>query len=198
MTLGAFYIVGDIAPLLLWIVNQLFNNANKPGQPPLQQRPGAPPIPQKKQPGLDDVQEFLRRAAEQRQRPQQKEQKKLQRPQQQQAKKQQPQQQGQKKQKSQPRQPQVEVVAEPLRARSEPLSTVGAGPSVMDAHLHQVFDHQVGRLTQGTESDDDPATEGRAVGLPPAVAIAALFNNPESFRQAFILSEILRPLDDHR
>jgi hypothetical protein len=214
MTLAAFPIVGVFPPLLgaagfwieltiaaiaglLWLVNQIFNNANKPGQPPLQQRPGAPPIPPKKQPGLDDVQEFLRRAAEQRQRPQQKEQKKQQRPQQQQAKKQ-PQQQGQKKQRSQSRPPRVEVVPEPLRERADAHSSVGDGRSVMDAHLHQVFDHQVGRLTHGTESDDDPATEGRIVALPPAAAIATLFANPESFRQAFILSEILRPLDDHR
>lgn len=201
---------------LLWLVNQIFNNANKPGQPPVQQRPNVPPVPQKKQPGLDDVQEFLRRAAEQRQRPPQqkeKDQRKQQRPLQQQPKKS-PQQQGSRKQKSQPRPLEAEVVQEPMRERSvsahvqkhldpqefknrsEQLSSVASAPSQIDSHLHQVFDHQVGRLTRGIEADDDPAREGPQAGLPPSAAIATLFANPESFRQAFILSEILRPLDD--
>jgi hypothetical protein len=59
-----------------------------------------------------------------------------------------------------------------------------------------VFDHQVGRLTTGTESDDDPATEGPQRALPPAAAIATLFANPESAKQAFILGEIFRRPDD--
>lgn len=198
---------------LLWLVNQIFNNANKPGQPPVQQRPNAPPVPQKKQPGLDDVQEFLRRAAEQRQRPQQKEQRKQQRQQQQ---KKAPQQQGQRKQKAQSQPVRVEVVEDPMRERtvsahvskhldskgfgerSAHLSQVAEAPSQIGSHLQQVFDHQVGRLTRGSESDDDPATEGPLVAATPASSIAAMLANPDSARQAFILSEILRPLDERR
>lgn len=200
---------------LLWLVNQIFNNAKKPGAPPAQQRPGVPPVPQQRQPGLEDVQEFLRRAAEQRQRPQQqKEQRKQQRqPQQQKKAAQQQQQQSARKPKSISKPLQVEVVDEPKRERSVSahvqsrldnqqfrdssahLSNVADAPSQIDSHLHQVFDHQVGRLTRGTESDDDPATEGRTLALPPAAAIGAMLANPESARQAFILGEIFRPLD---
>lgn len=217
---AGFWIELTIAAIagLLWLVNQIFNNANKPGQPPMQQRPNVPPVPQKKQPGLDDVQEFLRRAAEQRQRPQQKEQRKQQQQRQQQPQQKKPQQQqkAQRQQKPQSRPLQVEVVEESkrersvaasvqkhldtqqFRERSAHLSQVAEAPSQIGSHLQQVFDHQVGRLTRGTEADDDPAKEGPVGVLPPASSIAAMLANPESARQAFILGEIFRPLDHRR
>ncbi len=80
--------------------------------------------------------------------------------------------------------------------RSSHLSQVAEAPSQLETHQHQVFDHNVGRLTTGTESDDDPATEGPASALVPAAAIAKLLANPESAKQAFILGEIFRRPED--
>lgn len=209
---------------LLWLLNQIFGAANKAGQPG-PQRPGAPPVPQRPQqqpqPGLEDVQEFLRRASEQRQRESQRQQQpakaKQQRSQQQrpqQKKPPQPSQQQQRKPKTIARPLTAEVAQDPMREpsvgahvqkhlsekpfqdRSTHLSQVAEAPSQIDSHLHQVFDHQVGRLTTGTESDDDPASEGPRAAVTPAVAIGYMLGNPDSARQAFILGEILRRPDD--
>jgi hypothetical protein len=194
---------------LIWLVNQIFKEARKPGQAP---RPPAPPQQQRPQPGLEDVQEFLRRAAEQRQRDAQ-----PQRP------KQKPPKLPKKPQQQQPRKPktiarplQSEAIDEPMRERSvgehvkkhlDPqvfkersrhLSSVAEAPSQIASHTQQVFDHQVGRLARGTESDDDPATEGPRLAPTPAAAIAAMLANPDSLRQAFILGEIFRRPDETR
>ncbi|MEW5919092.1 MAG: hypothetical protein AB1762_21995, partial [Gemmatimonadota bacterium] len=72
------------------------------------------------------------------------------------------------------------------------LSQVAEKPSEIDSHLHQVFDHQVGRLTKGIEADDDPAKEGPVAPLTPAAMIGRMLANPESAQQAIILGEILR------
>lgn len=72
----------------------------------------------------------------------------------------------------------------------------------MAAHLHQTFDHAVGRLRKTTEgpaalpvaTPSVAATVTRATS--PAHGIADLLRNPQSVRNAFILSEVLnRPAD---
>jgi hypothetical protein len=194
---------------LIWLVNQLVSNAKKNQAPPVP-RQAQQPVPQRPQPGLEDVQDFLRRAAEQRQREAQRAAQppkpKQQRPQ---SPKKGP---AQTPKKSRPlaKPLSAEVVDEPMRERSvgehvqrhlstsqfqersSHLSQVAEKPSEIGSHLQQVFDHQVGRLTTGTESDDDPATEGAPVQVSPATAIARMLAQPESAKQAFILGEIFR------
>lgn len=73
----------------------------------------------------------------------------------------------------------------------------------MDAHLHQVFDHSVGRLrktTEGTPSAEKSASPSEAAVVirdaSPAHGIAELLRSLQSVRNAFILSEVLnRPAD---
>jgi hypothetical protein len=73
----------------------------------------------------------------------------------------------------------------------------------MQAHLHQVFDHSVGRLRKTTES---AATAGHAAipseaatvvrDVSPAHGIAELLRSPQSVRNAIVLAEVLnRPTD---
>ncbi len=195
---------------LIWLVNQLVNNAKKNQAPPVP-RPAQPPAPQRPQPGLEDVQDFLRRAAEQRQREAQRAAQPPPKPKQQRpATPKKGPAQTPKKSKPLARPLSAEVVEEPMRERtvgehvqrhlstsqfqerSSHLSQVAEKPSEIDSHLHQTFDHQVGRLTTGTESDDDPATEGAPVPVSAAATIARMLSQPESAKQAFILSEIFR------
>ncbi len=190
---------------LIWAINQLVSNAKKQAPPQAPQ----PMQQQRPQPGLEDVQDFLRRATEQRQRevqkPPQPPKQRQPRPAQKKGPPQPP-----KKPKTIAKPLSAEVIDEPMRersvgahvqkhldtkafqVRSSHLSQVAEAPSQLESHQHQVFDHRVGRLTQGIESDDDPATEGPASALVPAAAIAKLLANPESAKQAFILGEIFR------
>ena len=73
----------------------------------------------------------------------------------------------------------------------------------MEAHLHQVFDHSVGRLRKTTESASTPGraaipSEAAVVirDASPAHGIAELLRSPQSVRNAIILAEVLnRPAD---
>ena len=69
----------------------------------------------------------------------------------------------------------------------------------IESHLHQVFDHQVGRLaTQPTATSPEPAEaapQPTEIGLA-AAGLAPLLADRERLRQAVILTEILRsPLE---
>lgn len=195
---------------LIFLINQLVSIAKKNQAPPAP-RQAPQPVPQRPQPGLEDVQDFLRRAAEQRQREAQRP---PQPPKQKQPRPQQPKKGPAQTPKKQPQRLAkpltAEVVEDPLRERtvsqhvqrhlstsefqerSSHLSQVAEKPSEIDSHLHQVFDHQVGRLTKGIEADDDPAKEGPVAPLTPAAMIGRMLANPESAQQAIILGEILR------
>ncbi|HZL88664.1 MAG TPA: hypothetical protein VFB96_09855 [Pirellulaceae bacterium] len=72
----------------------------------------------------------------------------------------------------------------------------------MQAHLHQVFDHSVGRLRKTTESTPagQSASPSEAATVirdaSPAHGIASLLRSPQSVRNAIILAEVLnRPTD---
>ena len=90
-----------------------------------------------------------------------------------------------------------------IAARVELLGDrVESADEEMAAHLHQTFDHQVGRLRKTTEGPAQPsaatpslaATVARDVS--PAHGIAELLRSPQSVRNAFILAEVLnRPPD---
>jgi hypothetical protein len=81
-------------------------------------------------------------------------------------------------------------------------SHLGEQPAEADdkvaARLHQTFDHQLGTLT--STSAPAPTTSAPATTPtvnPTAAALAKLLASPQDFRQAFILSEILkRPADN--
>ena len=76
----------------------------------------------------------------------------------------------------------------------------------VQGHVHDVFDHRVGRLegtpgesTYATQAEEADTPEDRIIPLPPTVAagLAAMLAEPTSLRQAIVLSEILqRP--EHR
>ncbi len=73
---------------------------------------------------------------------------------------------------------------------------VGLADEAMEAHLQQKFDHQVGTLSDvghdEIESSEvfDPAGESGATA---AADIVAMLKNPNTVRQAVLLSEILSP-----
>ncbi len=67
----------------------------------------------------------------------------------------------------------------------------------LDSHLHDVFDHQVGNLSRGSTSQvndevQDAYEEKKARVHEPGVSIQDMLSNPETLRNAFILSEIFR------
>jgi hypothetical protein len=68
---------------------------------------------------------------------------------------------------------------------------VDAADNKMAAHLHQVFDHQLGRLKKSASESaatphEKPAPEVTAGG------IGSLLRSPQSIRDAIVMSEILR------
>ncbi|MDA1054606.1 MAG: hypothetical protein O3C40_29595 [Planctomycetota bacterium] len=70
----------------------------------------------------------------------------------------------------------------------------------MEAHLHQVFEHDLGQLGARTSTASDSSLDDDSPGQRPQAAkptnFLALLQNPASIRQAIILSEILaRPSD---
>jgi hypothetical protein len=77
---------------------------------------------------------------------------------------------------------------------------------VVGEHLHQVFDHRVGRLegtpgesTHAAQAEEAESPEDRIDALPQTAAagLAAMLAEPTSLRRAILLSEILqRP--EHR
>ncbi len=77
---------------------------------------------------------------------------------------------------------------------------VGKSDDRMEAHLHQVFEHDLGALGARTSAaadsslDDDSPSQRQPPSKP--TDFLALLQNPASIRQAIILSEILtRPSD---
>lgn len=84
-------------------------------------------------------------------------------------------------------------------SRAEQLTTVDDADENMQSHLHSVFDHQIGSLGQPTQSAtaDDPASAPAAeavtlLGAP----IAEMLASPQGLRNAFVLQEILRRPED--
>ncbi len=71
---------------------------------------------------------------------------------------------------------------------------VGMADEKLEARIHSKFDHDLSHLDEiyGDKKDSDEPTEGSAA----SGDIAEMLRNPQSVRQAIILSEILkRPLD---
>lgn len=61
---------------------------------------------------------------------------------------------------------------------------------LLQAHVEQTFDHQVGQLAQ--KSSEAPAVTQAPSPAPAAAAIAALLADPANVRSAVVLNEILR------
>ena len=57
----------------------------------------------------------------------------------------------------------------------------------VDGRLHDKFDHSVGSLRETQQEPQPRRTSSPSV-------IAGLFSNPQNIRQAFIMSEIMKPL----
>ncbi len=73
---------------------------------------------------------------------------------------------------------------------------VGLADEAMEAHLHQRFDHQVGSFSEGGLSSVDtsaPAEQLRESGSSFAQEIAAMLRDPLSVRRAIVLGDILNP-----
>lgn len=64
----------------------------------------------------------------------------------------------------------------------------------LEAHLHQVFDHNLGQLRKSTmeAAAASPSQAARDAGLPGAASIAQMLANPQNLRNAIIMSEIIR------
>ncbi len=90
---------------------------------------------------------------------------------------------------------------------SDHLSHLGedaaAADDRMEARLHEKFDHQVGRLAKMPSQDEPPSTPTPPVSATGPVttrefhpsAIADALRSPRTIRQAIILGEILKPVD---
>jgi hypothetical protein len=66
----------------------------------------------------------------------------------------------------------------------------------LEAHLHQVFDHQLGRLkTTATDQAAAAASDVKRTGFT-AGSIAGMLLSPDSIRNAIVLGEILRRPDE--
>jgi hypothetical protein len=79
---------------------------------------------------------------------------------------------------------------------------VESADEAMEAHLHQTFDHQIGRLRKTTQGPPRQATATPSVAATvirdasPAHAIAELLRTPQNVRNAIIMAEVLnRPAD---
>ncbi|HYW78690.1 MAG TPA: hypothetical protein VE890_03900 [Thermoguttaceae bacterium] len=208
--------VGDVIPVVIFIIiaiiSLLGNILNKGGN---KQRPrgGGRPAPPRQKPAgeqlVDEIGEFLRKAADQGR--------------------------GQQKQAGQQaRQPRPRPVrAEPVQVQvvddvpvgegierqvSEHLgkerlarqaaqlgSEVSRSDKKIDERLHTVFDHDVsglarrpGKTARATLAEQPQTPEDRTDELPSTAAagLAALFSNAQNIRQAIIINEVLtRPVD---
>jgi hypothetical protein len=68
----------------------------------------------------------------------------------------------------------------------------------LEAHLHQVFDHQLGRLKKtATDQAAPAASAAKRLGFT-AGSIADLLHSPENLRNAIILGEILKRPEELR
>lgn len=79
----------------------------------------------------------------------------------------------------------AEEIAEHVRHLGE---QVDAAQGKMDAHLHQVFDHQLGQLKQTAQAALPP---GDAPAGSTMSELMRLLRSPQSIRDAIILSEVL-------
>jgi hypothetical protein len=68
---------------------------------------------------------------------------------------------------------------------------VDAVQDKMQAHLHQVFDHQLGRLKTSSGQEAAPTVEKPTSELSPDLVVRML-RSPGSIRDAIVMSEILR------
>lgn len=82
---------------------------------------------------------------------------------------------------------------------------VDQSDDIMEAHLHQVFEHQLGDLGARTSRaavsilDDDDRQSTRPPSTPApttAIAISEMLRSPQDLRNAIVLSEILRRPDE--
>lgn len=86
----------------------------------------------------------------------------------------------------------AEQIAEHTRHLGE---QVDLADDKLEAHLHQVFDHQVGHLKKSTMEaaatlSSDPASAGTAGGM------LQMLRSPQAVRDAIVMSEILRRPED--
>jgi hypothetical protein len=200
-----FILITAINKLLSW------NKEQAAKKPPLPKPREAPPVPNVRRAQQDEIDEFLRRAADNL------------KPKRQTAK-QPPKAPPPPPQKKQPPRRLVEIAQEvqelPVQKREsvaahvqKHLSTedfevrasqlvdedMRAGDRQREAHRQQVFGHRVGTLTDTsvfeaapTEQAGNVVTQTAAAGLP----LASLLASPESLRRAIVLNEILtRPED---
>jgi hypothetical protein len=75
---------------------------------------------------------------------------------------------------------------------------VGLADDTLDAHLHQAFDHEIGRLRTSTAAPAaaSPSAGTTPGGSPAANSILQMFRSPENLRNTIILNEIItRPED---
>ena len=78
---------------------------------------------------------------------------------------------------------------------------VDVADDVMDAHLHQTFDHQLGRLKKTTDATPSVARQdsnatAAVVAQATVLGIAHMLQSPENIRSAIILNEVFnRPVD---
>ena len=87
----------------------------------------------------------------------------------------------------------TEQIAEHTRHFGE---VVDRADDKLEAHLHQVFDHQVGRLRKSaTDVAAAAASDVKRTGFT-AGSIAGMLQSPDNIRNAIILGEILRRPDD--
>lgn len=79
--------------------------------------------------------------------------------------------------------------------------SVDVADDVMDAHLHQTFDHQLGRLKKTTDATpavtrQDANAVAATVAQATVLGIAHMLQNPQNIRSAIILNEVFnRPVD---
>lgn len=78
---------------------------------------------------------------------------------------------------------------------------VDVADDVMDAHLQQTFDHQLGRLKKTTDATpvvarQDSNATAAVVAQATVLGIAHMLQNPQNIRSAIILNEVFnRPVD---
>jgi len=84
-------------------------------------------------------------------------------------------------------------------SRAEQLTTVDDADENMQSHLHSVFDHQMGSLgqpTRSTTADDALVAPAAEVVTLLGAPIAEMLASPQGLRNAFVLQEILRRPED--
>jgi len=77
-------------------------------------------------------------------------------------------------------------------------SEIKSADEAIEAHLHQTFEHRLGQLGGSTaraddSSLDDDETAAAAAKAPATTSFADLLRSPQNLRNAIILSEIFNP-----